>query len=37
MLHLFLDNRPWWERVMSGAYRGERLGTAAVAGLPGEQ
>ena len=22
----FLDNRPWWERVMSGAYRGERLG-----------
>ena len=24
----FLDNRPWWERVMSGAYRGERLGLA---------
>ncbi|MDI1286964.1 MAG: dTDP-glucose 4,6-dehydratase [Reyranella sp.] len=22
----FLDNRSWWERVMSGAYRGERLG-----------
>ncbi|WP_439614209.1 dTDP-glucose 4,6-dehydratase [Reyranella sp.] len=22
----FLDNRDWWERVMSGAYRGERLG-----------
>jgi dTDP-glucose 4,6-dehydratase len=22
----FLDNRAWWERVMSGAYRGERLG-----------
>jgi dTDP-glucose 4,6-dehydratase len=22
----FLANRPWWERVMSGAYRGERLG-----------
>ena len=22
----FLDNRGWWERVMSGAYRGERLG-----------
>jgi dTDP-glucose 4,6-dehydratase len=22
----FLDNRRWWERVMSGAYRGERLG-----------
>ena len=25
----FLDNRPWWERVMSGAYRGERLGLTA--------
>lgn len=22
----FLDNRGWWERVMSSAYRGERLG-----------
>jgi dTDP-glucose 4,6-dehydratase len=22
----FLENRSWWERVMSGAYRGERLG-----------
>jgi dTDP-glucose 4,6-dehydratase len=22
----FLDNRGWWERVTSGAYRGERLG-----------
>ena len=22
----FLDNGAWWERVMSGAYRGERLG-----------
>ncbi|MBM3644266.1 MAG: dTDP-glucose 4,6-dehydratase [Alphaproteobacteria bacterium] len=22
----YLDNRDWWERVMSGAYRGERLG-----------
>ena len=22
----YLDNRAWWERVMSGAYRGERLG-----------
>jgi dTDP-glucose 4,6-dehydratase len=22
----FLDNRAWWERVMSGAYRGGRLG-----------
>jgi dTDP-glucose 4,6-dehydratase len=25
----FLDNRSWWERVMSGAYRGERLGLSA--------
>ncbi|QQS11927.1 MAG: dTDP-glucose 4,6-dehydratase [Rhodospirillales bacterium] len=24
----FLDNRGWWERVLSGAYRGERLGLA---------
>ena len=24
----YLDNRGWWERVMSGAYRGERLGLA---------
>ncbi len=23
----FLANRPWWQRVRSGAYRGERLGT----------
>jgi dTDP-glucose 4,6-dehydratase len=22
----FLDNRMWWERVLSGAYRLERLG-----------
>ena len=22
----YLDNRAWWERVMSGAYRGQRLG-----------
>jgi dTDP-glucose 4,6-dehydratase len=22
----YLDNRTWWERVLSGAYRGERLG-----------
>ena len=22
----FLDHKAWWERVMSGAYRGERLG-----------
>jgi dTDP-glucose 4,6-dehydratase len=25
----YLDNRWWWERVRSGAYRGERLGLAA--------
>ncbi len=25
----FLANRPWWQRVRSGAYRGERLGTLA--------
>ena len=25
----YLDNRLWWERVLSGAYRGERLGLAA--------
>lgn len=24
----YLDNRPWWERVRSGVYRGERLGQA---------
>ena len=24
----YLDHRGWWERVMSGAYRGERLGLA---------
>ena len=24
----FLENRGWWERVMSGDYRGERLGLA---------
>jgi dTDP-glucose 4,6-dehydratase len=24
----YLDNRRWWERVRSGAYRGERLGLA---------
>jgi dTDP-glucose 4,6-dehydratase len=24
----YLDNRNWWERVRSGAYRGERLGLA---------
>jgi len=25
----YLDNRPWWERVRNGVYRGERLGTGA--------
>ncbi len=25
----YLDNRGWWERVLSGAYRGERLGLKA--------
>ncbi len=25
----YLENRTWWERVRSGAYRGERLGLAA--------
>lgn len=25
----YLENRPWWERVRSGVYRGERLGTTA--------
>lgn len=25
----YLDNRPWWERVRSGVYRGERLGLLA--------
>ena len=24
----YLDNRPWWERIRSGLYRGERLGVA---------
>lgn len=24
----YLDNRDWWQRVQSGAYRGERLGLA---------
>ncbi|SEQ08673.1 dTDP-glucose 4,6-dehydratase [Faunimonas pinastri] len=24
----YLQNRDWWERIRSGAYRGERLGTA---------
>jgi dTDP-glucose 4,6-dehydratase len=25
----YLENRPWWERVRSGVYRGERLGIGA--------
>ena len=25
----YLDNRPWWEAIRSGAYRGERLGLSA--------
>jgi dTDP-glucose 4,6-dehydratase len=25
-VHWYLDNKPWWERVRSGVYRGERLG-----------
>ncbi|MPR08696.1 dTDP-glucose 4,6-dehydratase [Microvirga tunisiensis] len=25
----YLDNRSWWERIRSGVYRGERLGTVA--------
>ncbi|MCZ8044149.1 MAG: dTDP-glucose 4,6-dehydratase [Beijerinckiaceae bacterium] len=33
----YLANRNWWGDIRSGVYRGERLGTAAVAGLPGEQ
>jgi dTDP-glucose 4,6-dehydratase len=27
-VHWYLDNKGWWERVMTGAYRGERLGLA---------
>jgi dTDP-glucose 4,6-dehydratase len=27
----YLENRTWWERVRSGAYRGERLGLAGAA------
>ena len=30
----FLDHRDWWERVMSGAYRGERLGDPALSRGP---
>jgi dTDP-glucose 4,6-dehydratase len=25
----YLSNRPWWERIRSGVYRGERLGVSA--------
>ncbi|MBM6592859.1 dTDP-glucose 4,6-dehydratase [Microvirga pudoricolor] len=25
----YLENRPWWERIRSGIYRGERLGAGA--------
>jgi dTDP-glucose 4,6-dehydratase len=25
----YLDNRPWWERIRSGVYQGERLGQVA--------
>jgi dTDP-glucose 4,6-dehydratase len=25
----YLDNRPWWDRIRSGVYRGERLGVGA--------
>jgi len=30
----YLENRTWWERVRSGAYRGERLGLGRQAGVP---
>jgi dTDP-glucose 4,6-dehydratase len=33
----YLAHRNWWGDIRSGVYRGERLGTAAVVGLPGEQ
>jgi dTDP-glucose 4,6-dehydratase len=26
----YLDNKPWWERILSGSYRTERLGLASV-------
>jgi dTDP-glucose 4,6-dehydratase len=32
----YLDNRQWWERVNSGAYRGERLGLSSGAHLISE-
>jgi dTDP-glucose 4,6-dehydratase len=28
----YLENRPWWERVRSGKYRGERIGLGAASG-----
>lgn len=28
-VHWYLENRPWWERIRSGVYRGERLGAGA--------
>jgi dTDP-glucose 4,6-dehydratase len=28
-VHWYLENRPWWERIRSGVYRGERLGQVA--------
>jgi dTDP-glucose 4,6-dehydratase len=27
----YMENRSWWERVRSGVYRGERLGTGVAA------
>ena len=27
----YLQNRPWWERILSGQYRGERLGLGSAA------
>jgi dTDP-glucose 4,6-dehydratase len=27
----YLENRPWWERILSGQYRGERLGLGGAA------
>ena len=33
----YLDNRTWWERILSGVYRGERLGRGRKAGKTGEK
>jgi dTDP-glucose 4,6-dehydratase len=30
----YLENRGWWERVLSGAYRGERLGMSSASPSP---